>query len=256
MCWSVSRPRLLPIEVPPTLPCELGFLHSPRRGPGVCVECFNLTREFRLCFACSSTEQHLAAMVPVSYSIAHEYLHHTLASYKRLQGLQAERAARDISAILWRFLVGHETCLAAEAGVARFDLVTTVPSGDVGRDEHHPLRYVVGELVGHTRGRHERLLRRSNVQVMPRRFDARRFQAVGKLNGESVLLIDDTWTTGASAQSAASALKAAGAGAVAAVVVGRHVNREWHQNDRKLDALTFDWSECGLCAPARLRNAA
>ena len=65
-----------------------------------------------------------------------------------------------------------------------------------------------------------------------------------------MLLIDDTWTTGASAQSAAAALKDAGAGRVAAVVIGRHLNREWHENDRRLRGIErpFDWSKCALCA--------
>jgi hypothetical protein len=39
-----------------------------------------------------------------------------------------------------------------------------------------------------------------------------------------VLLVDDTWVSGASAQSAAAALKAAGARRVALVVLGRHVD--------------------------------
>jgi orotate phosphoribosyltransferase len=65
-----------------------------------------------------------------------------------------------------------------------------------------------------------------------------------------VLLIDDTWTTGANAQSAAATLKAAGSGPVAAVVIGRHLNREWHENDRRLRGIgtPFDWSRCALCA--------
>ena len=42
--------------------------------------------------------------------------------------------------------------------------------------------------------------------------------------GADVLLIDDTWVSGASAQSAAAALKAAGARRVALVVIGRHVD--------------------------------
>ena len=40
-----------------------------------------------------------------------------------------------------------------------------------------------------------------------------------------MLLIDDTWTTGSSAQSAAIALRAAGATSVVTVVIGRHVGR-------------------------------
>ena len=72
-----------------------------------------------------------------------------------------------------------------------------------------------------------------------------------------MLLIDDTWTTGANAQSAAAALKSAGAERVAAVVIGRHLNREWHENDRRLRGITrpFDWDRCALCAPpARERS--
>jgi orotate phosphoribosyltransferase len=39
-----------------------------------------------------------------------------------------------------------------------------------------------------------------------------------------VLVIDDTWVSGGSAQSVAVALKLAGARRVAVVVLGRHVN--------------------------------
>jgi orotate phosphoribosyltransferase len=69
------------------------------------------------------------------------------------------------------------------------------------------------------------------------------------LNGQSVLLIDDTWTTGANAQSAAAALKVAGAGPIGAVVIGRHLNRAWHENDRRLRGISgpFDWRRCALC---------
>ena len=79
-----------------------------------------------------------------------------------------------------------------------------------------------------------------------REFDPRRFEVTRRLSGESVLLIDDTWTTGASAQSAAAALAEAGAGAVAAVVIGRYLNRDWHENDRRLRALPrpFQWDIC------------
>ena len=65
-----------------------------------------------------------------------------------------------------------------------------------------------------------------------------------------MLLIDDTWTTGASAQSAAAALKQAGAGAVVALVIGRHLKRDWHENDRRLRGIArpFDWCRCAFCA--------
>jgi predicted amidophosphoribosyltransferase len=189
-------------------------------------------------------------VAPISYSVAREQLHHALASYKRLHGDVARRLGAILAAILWRFLVEHERCLANAAGTDHLDVVTTVPSSDRARDAQHPLRWIVGELVGPTRDRHERLLRRADTNVPPRTFSEAKFEATNRLNGQAVLLIDDTWTTGASAQSAAAALKAAGAGPIAAVVIGRHLNREWHENDRRLRGIAqpFDWSQCALCA--------
>jgi predicted amidophosphoribosyltransferase len=232
-----------------TAPYE-GLMLSPRRGPDVCVDCLNFTRGFERCFACASIPAQLDAIVPISYSVAHEQLHHALAGYKRLEGLPAKRLTRDLAAILWRFIAAHETCVAAAAGAARFDVVTTVPSTDRERDDHHPLRAIVGELVGPTRGRHERLLRRSETKLVPRTFAPDLYLPTRSLSGERILLIDDTWTTGANAHSAAAALRSAGAGGVAAVVIGRHLNRAWHENDQRLQRIPrqFDWAHCALCA--------
>ena len=223
---------------------------GPRPGPGVCGTCFNFTDGYARCYACDHGRLVLDAVAPISYSVAREQLHHALASYKRLDGDVARRLGASLAAILWRFLAEHERCLAQAAGTDRFDVVTTVPSGDRVRDERHPLRWIVGELVGPTRDRHKRLLRRSDVEVPQRSFSAEKFVATGPVEGRSVLLIDDTWTTGASAQSAAATLKAAGADRTAAVVIGRHLNREWHENDKRIRGLArpFDWSKCALCA--------
>jgi predicted amidophosphoribosyltransferase len=227
---------------------------GPRRGPDVCATCFNFTNGYKLCYACDHGRLVLDAVAPVSYSVAREQLHHALASYKRLHDDVARRLGASLAAILWRFLAEHERCVARAAGTDGFELVTTVPSGNLARDEQHPLRWIAGELVGPTRDRQERLLRRSDSEVLARAFSAEKFVATRSLEGSSVLLIDDTWTTGASAQSAAAALKAAGAGTVAAVVIGRHLNREWHENDRRIRGIArpFDWGTCAFCAePAR-----
>jgi hypothetical protein len=211
---------------------------SPRRGPDVCATCFNFTAGYDRCYACAHGRPVLDTVAPISYSVAREQLHHALASYKRLDGDVARRLGAVLAAVLWRFLAEHERCVARAAGTRGF--------------ERHPLRWVVGELVGPTRDRHRRLLRRTGVEVRPRTFDEQRFEATQGLTNNAVLLIDDTWTTGASAQSAAAALKAAGAGPIAAVVIGRHLNREWRQNDRRLRGIEqpFDWSKCALCTEA------
>ena len=223
---------------------------GPRRGPSVCVTCFNFTDGYSRCYACDHGRSVLDAVAPISYSVGREQLHHALASYKRLDGEVARRLSASLAAILWRFLAEHERCVARAVNTDHFNLVTTVPSSDRRRDEQHPLNWIVGELVGPTRDRHERLLERSQQDVAPRTFSPDKFAATRPLRGAAVLLIDDTWTTGASAQSAAAALKDAGADKVAAVVIGRHLNREWHENDRRLRGIArpFDWSTCALCA--------
>ncbi len=234
-----------------TARCERVMI-APVPGFGICVECFNTTRGFERCYACSSIEHRLCAVVPISYSVAHEPLHQALAGYKRMTGPPANLYKLELAAVLWRFLAAHERCVAHGSAVDAFDLVTTVPSGDRARDQCHPLREIVGELVGPTRKRYERLLRRSDVRSAPRNFDPIRYEAVRAVDGARILLIDDTWTTGASAQSAAAALRNAGASTVAAVVIGRHLNRDWHQNDLRLRKLArrFDWSTCAHCVGA------
>ncbi len=229
-----------------------GFLLTPRLGPHVCPRCFNLTGSYERCLPCSRHEAILAAVLPVSYSVGHEGLHAALAGYKRVDGPGARVLGIELAAVLWKFLDRHEVCLCGASGVERFDVVTTVPSSDPLRDQTHPLPWIVGELCAATRQRYQRLLQRSRVTLSEREFSAAKYMTSRDLRGEDVLLIDDTWTTGASAQSAASALTAAGSGSVAAVVIGRHINREWGPNDRDLAALpAFTWDRCALCGDAQ-----
>jgi hypothetical protein len=224
-------------------------LLAPQPGPGVCEICFNLTDGYERCYACAHGGRWLDAVVPISYSVGGEQLHHALVSYKRTLEPVATRFTVQLAAVLWRFLSIHERCISQTLGVPAFLSVTTVPSNDPTRDAEHPLHRLVGQLVGPTRTRFRRLLVRSAHPVQPHRFDVDRYQTTTQLTNEPVLLIDDTWTTGANAQSAAAALKRAGAGPVAAVVIGRHLNRGWGSNDRQLNRLpkAFDWERCVRC---------
>ena len=67
------------------------------------------------------------------------------------------------------------------------------------------------------------LLARPGADAWGRALDPGRFCAPGPVTGQAVLLLDDTWTSGGTAQSAAVALKRAGARSVAVVVAGRHL---------------------------------
>ncbi|MGW4275902.1 hypothetical protein ACWEGQ_26925 [Streptomyces seoulensis] len=102
-------------------------------------------------------------------------------------------------------------------------------------------------MVGATRDRHRDLLRATpRAAELGRTASAARYTA-STLNGENVLLVDDTWTTGNHAQSAAAALRAAGAGGVAVVVLGRHLNGEYGTTAvhvRQARLRRFSWDVC------------
>jgi len=67
-----------------------------------------------------------------------------------------------------------------------------------------------------------------------------------------VLLLDDTWMSGASAQSAAMALKLVGARRVAIVILGRHLNSADPRAGPLIARLTpvpYDPSMCAVHPP-------
>lgn len=212
----------------------------------VCSVCLTFTRGFDTCYPCGHRRRAVDAVLPTSYSPHLGQLHAALRGYKE-GWASSRRFTIELAAVLWRFLARHESCLARRIGVDGFPIVTTVPSSDIERDTAHPLHEIVGRLVGHTGDRFERLLAPSGAEVEKRTVDSGRYVAARALGGESVLLIDDTWTTGASAESAAHVLKAAGAGVIAVVVIGRHIHEDFEDNAERLGALPpFSWDLCAF----------
>ena len=218
----------------------------------MCACCFDLTGGGTRCCHCSH-DGFVDAMAPISYSIGGEQLHHALVGYKRYTG-----CARPIShgwaggGAVAPPAPTTSACLAQAAAVDGFDVVTTVPSSDARRDATHPLHQLVGELVNRSRRgtsascagptRPSSLTGFTPSATGRARTSRRRSGAAHRRH------LDD----GRQRPSAAAALKAAGAERVAAVVIGRYVNREWGHNDRQLRRLRrpFDWRRCALCGGA------
>ncbi len=219
----------------------------PPEAEGICSRCLTFTTGYDLCYPCSQREQVVDAVLPISYSVHLGQLHTALRGYKDSSRTVSQRFTLELAAVLWRFLDRHEGCLAARVVVHEFEIVTTVPSTSPERDAEHPLRRIVGRIVGHTRDRYERLLTPSGVEVDPRAFDPRRYRCGRPLAGESILLIDDTWTTGANLESAAAVLRETGASRIGAVVVGRHVREDYADNAERMEALPrFSWDRCAF----------
>jgi predicted amidophosphoribosyltransferase len=200
----------------------------PAEGCSTCAVCRTfLDPAYRVCRPCSRQPSQLDVVVPISYSEHLGQLHRALRGYK--DGLPQERnyTMPRLAAILWKFLNIHEPCVAAAAGVSTFDLVTTVPSSTPENDEHRAnLRTIVSWCHPVAR-RYARVLVPTGDVPEGRAYDPRRYRATRALDGANVLLLDDTWAAGGHAQSSAIALRAAGAQAVALVVIGRHLRREW-----------------------------
>jgi hypothetical protein len=156
-----------------------------------------------------------------------------------------------VLALLLAFLADHGPCVWQRAGMPPPDLLTVVPTG-AGRPGPHPLLRLVWPYLR---------LPGCSLALRPGRqgrdLDLDRFQVLGRPAGASVLLLDDTWVSGASAQSAAAALKLAGARHVAVIVLGRHVNPADAASAPLLAGLAaarYDPSACAVHPPSNGTN--
>jgi hypothetical protein len=198
---------------------RLPGLYQPRDTSVSCVTCRGPVRPgYRRCYQCTQHvlfgEGRLAdAVAPVSYAVRGTGFAIALGRYK--SGHQD--AAESLLALLLAFLCQHGPCVWREAGMREPGMLAVVPSG-CGRPGSHPLLRMVAPHLA--------------LPLVPlairhgeqgRDLNTDRF-AAGPADGADVLLLDDTWVSGASAQSAAAALKRAGAARVAVVVLGRHLN--------------------------------
>ncbi|QFQ98086.1 hypothetical protein F9278_19815 [Streptomyces phaeolivaceus] len=229
------------------------LVHPLLPGPGVCQVCRGPAKAgYPTCWQCYEAGRILDpgvadAVVPVSLALKGEQYANELWRYKNTAGPQQQYFRMGLAAVLWRFLTLHEGCVAGRCAVPGFDIVTTVPSTS-GRT-NHPLRTMVADMIGPTRERHRDILAPApDASALGRTASPTRYSA-SALWGENVLLIDDTWTTGHHAQSAATALKAAGAGSVAVVVLGRHLNTSYGETATHVQQARlrrFSWGACAL----------
>jgi hypothetical protein len=201
-----------------------GLATPAEPGPGVCASCrAPLRRGYARCFPCDLHAQNAPGMLadvvaPVAYAPKGGRLATDLWLYKSALPGSAEAGA-GLRAVLLVFLHDRGGGLWRQAGMTGPTHACVVPSCQ-GRPGPHPLRAL---LRGFLALPWTELFTQPGANLWVRELDPERFRATGPLNGAAVLLLDDTWTTGASVQSAAVALKRAGARSVAAVVLGRHL---------------------------------
>ncbi|HYK31308.1 MAG TPA: phosphoribosyltransferase [Streptosporangiaceae bacterium] len=146
---------------------------------------------------------------------------------------EAATAGTVLLALLLVFLRDHGACGWRAAGFSQPSHVAVVPTARA-RPGVHPLRRLIAPYLGWPWAELSARPDQRERDLDPSRFEA------APVPDARVLLVDDTWTTGASAQSAAMALRRAGARSVATVVIGRHVG----QSALDLAAMPFRMDSC------------
>jgi hypothetical protein len=217
------------------------------------VCCAGVEPRFTTCASCTELRRRLGMpllpVLPVSLAAAGGPLYRALRLYKTAHP-EAADLRRRLGALLAAFFGAHLPCAAPEG----IDLVTVVPSS-WGRPAPHPLAGVLGAVPSLPVAGH--VLSAAPGSVGHRSPSADMAAVVAPVAGRRVLLVDDTYTTGARLQSAARALAGAGASSVRAVVVGRFVRPGWPPTQGLLEwAARHPWHEgaCARCAAGGMRR--
>jgi adenine/guanine phosphoribosyltransferase-like PRPP-binding protein len=224
----------------------------PGLGPGVCVICRGCRRpDFSTCYSCARVTGQVRRpchrVIPLSLYTIPSGLHATLRRYKDGEtGDQRRQHAALVVSLLARFLFDHGDCLR-NCRAGGWDVITTVPSTD--RPGPHPLQGALA-LVPWLAAQHQETLVRGTGSMSHNVASDHGFAALRDVRGSRVLVVDDTFTTGARAQSASSALQLAGARVTAIVPIGRvidptcseHSRAYWTSRSRQ----AFDFGRCCL----------
>ena len=247
---------------------EVGaFFCNTRRGAlGICAVCTGPATDM-VCPQCRDARAVFGTgiadlVVPLAYakgrmSPTHQSEHH-VHRYKHPR-FPAPKCVRDLSLMILAGSRLHGACIVQKVGW--WGAVTFVPSA-TRPGSTHPVAELARQipqvglgaqriLLGLGPGAHESgRAPRSDWFVVPPEF-------VPVVVGRHVLVVDDTWVSGGKAQSAALALKAAGATAVTVLCVARWLHYDWPDHKRLIESLqeTYNARMCpvtgGTCPTAR-----
>jgi hypothetical protein len=190
------------------------------------------------CYQCDLARRQAGALLadavaPIGYAVRGGPLARDLWRYKA-DHLGAAESAGRLRGMLAGYLWEHGPSLWAAAGMSAGPEVAAVVPGGRGRPGEHPLAGLARSCVD---------MPLVGLSVAPagaahgRGVDPGWLRVDGDVAAADVLVVDDTWVSGGSAQSAAVALKLAGARRVAIVVIGRHVNPDDPRSARFLAGL-------------------
>lgn len=221
-----------------------GYLRNPVREERVtCAVCATPVDGYTHCFRCSGHRQTAGVadlVAPLTYAIAGRQSGYVMRGYKARPPVEEHHAV--VAMLLIVAITEHADCAArlVQAPITHWSIVPSLPA----QAEKHPLS---GIVAGAARGQ-EVALTAHPAPRDPRALDADHFRAPDRLPANShVLLVDDTWTGGGHAQSAALALRAAGAERVSVMVAARWLRLDFGDNATFFKERCADDFDPGRC---------
>lgn len=202
----------------------------------VCSNCGGvLVPGYALCSGCRTLRSQARGLgltlsdsvFPLSYALPDHQLFTDIYEYKRHNHPSLE-AQQRLRALVWSFFYYHRDCLEAD-GRGPATAVATVPSGNPHKEGTHPLKGIEDILP-------DDIVR---LDVVRTQLAAQRSLDIESLAFADVdisrrvmdkhaIVLDDTWASGAKAQSVAALLLRAGAAHVSIVTCARYVNGEFN----------------------------
>lgn len=208
-------------------------------------------RRWPKCYPCGHFDG-LDGILPISYSLDNRL---ESAIWRAKNDTAYRWLNVPLASILHTFLSHHLECIENKWGPV--DVITVVPSHATARGGWDHMKHLISRVrTWPGNGVWELdLLEKvglSNADTRRNRPRADLFQLIpdkGAIEGQRVLLLDDTYTTGGTLRSAGLAVKSAG-GQPIAVTIGRQVRNDRHGAHIVADALgrdpSFDPRRCAL----------
>ena len=212
---------------------DIELIMPPRRLGDVCPHCVGLIRDGSArCFNCNENAESLDGIVQdvvaISLYAKPSRLRDWLTFYKSGdESLADALAVAAVAQIFARFFSENADWLAGLA----LDYAVVVPS--TVRPPPHPLAELL-RLAPHSELSFPPVLRRTAEPLDHNAPNPGAFEVASEVGGNRILLIDDVYTSGARAQSAAFRLRAAGAEVVSLCVLGRRYNPDYQTRDLEL----------------------
>lgn len=231
-----------------------GYLRNNRSLEGqTCPTCRTpIGPQYHYCWSCQNhvnislgRADHVAAL---AYAIEGQQSHYLMRNYKgETPILELRIIVSLLAAVGLRY---HLKCLEAiaERPVTHWSTVPSLPA----KPGEHPLHVAIRPIL---RKLPEVHLTAALNPAAPREFRSDHFQATPVPSQSHVLVIEDTWVSGGHAQSAAYAVRKAGASTVSILSLARYLKEDYGNNrefmnkhlSSDFDPMICPWTATGDC---------